>query len=775
MILDDVRHLVKIELKRISSRRTLLNSNMGSPFTFRNHTFIRLSLIIAVVVIATWNILSVQSRYFSKVAKFQASHNKKADLYSFQESVCLIAPYIDAVSYAGSLNNNPVFKLAIADNVMYIDFDINAKPGQYITARRTEKIDKPFIYEISFLNRSLDQFQFIQRGISGTHDFSDGFAKKLNSDKSTISSIHPCDSRQAFVSASVILATDKPYNNTDKYGWKAALYTNNVMCHDTVKASAFDLLLTSNLSDYKVLNVVGPSATDIIVEKSGQMTNDERGIQFAPNSGLLISFNDSTTHKFATHNHFIGDYDVDNLEPKRDLCPKINGTDKGLKGFKHSMKLGPLSTVTKIGDSLYFFYLNEDSEDMRLKMEWPHSDTTEYPDNIAQVVAGKEKEKVNIFASDKKMMAITTYNQSRNIMAIYHKAKSGLELFDCVYPCVESKQKTTAIKGIVPDDITDWAGCKKIATFFGLINTLHNYGEDIMNTYTKYSHTPKLELPPSAVHADGDDFWFFTRYNTLTIMRANAKDCSVLDFTTVNVFHETKVSALLGQKDPPFYVEDRYYGTDNKKWIPELDQVYYYNIKRDPPTVGPSTTLNPATSDTPSPTDISSTSNVPSTSEGESTAPTNGKDTSTSSLVVFSIIAVVLAVVVVISAAACCLMSGSRADAGTNKSYKSLRRPPPFREKSKKSHKSVRGSPKKQSLPARKSNLSGTKSVRSQKLSKSGKLSQTGSGHKSVRSGLHSPSLKSSAKVKSADRSPKNSSPKSSPIKSPKSKSIKMK
>lgn len=122
---------------------------------------------------------------------------------------------------------------------------------------------------------------------------------------------------------------------------------------------------------------------------------------------------------------------------------------------------------------------------------------------------------------------------------------------------------------IVPDDITFWKTCKKIVSFYGSLYTMHNYNENILDTPSKWNKLPleHFPYPIEAVHAEGDEFWFFVKLTSVLVFTVDSRNCSELVFTRKKMIHYTQLFGNTIAVVPQVVLEGRYW--DGSKWNPD--------------------------------------------------------------------------------------------------------------------------------------------------------------------------------------------------------------
>lgn len=134
----------------------------------------------------------------------------------------------------------------------------------------------------------------------------------------------------------------------------------------------------------------------------------------------------------------------------------------------------------------------------------------------------------------------------------------------------------------VPDDITHWTCCKKIVSVYGWLYTLHNYNQHIFKDSSNWFifDANWFDHKIQAIHAEADEFMFFTKATTVIVMRANSRNCNRLELSNKRVMH---VRQLFNYLPKQIYIEGRYF--ENSVWLPQFSSVPW--TKRDLTTLNP--------------------------------------------------------------------------------------------------------------------------------------------------------------------------------------------
>lgn len=142
------------------------------------------------------------------------------------------------------------------------------------------------------------------------------------------------------------------------------------------------------------------------------------------------------------------------------------------------------------------------------------------------------------------------------------------------YNLSDSRDSLRPYEDIIPDDITYWSACKKIVSFYGFMYVLHNHGENIITSKGIWGILPEryFDYPIEAVHADGDNFYFFVKATTLYHAYVDPTDCRELRMLKVSRNHH-QAQFFKMDKFIHYSHELRYY--DGKEWIPSWDGPKY--------------------------------------------------------------------------------------------------------------------------------------------------------------------------------------------------------
>lgn len=161
--------------------------------------------------------------------------------------------------------------------------------------------------------------------------------------------------------------------------------------------------------------------------------------------------------------------------------------------------------------------------------------------------------------------AAVVVDKNATQVGYFDESKTGE--FEGIFLTQEHLVKLSPVM-VVPNDITHWTSCKKIISFYGSLYTMHNYDENILDTASKWNILPleHFPYPIEAVHAEGDEFWFFVKLSSVLVFTVDSRYCSELVFTRKKVIHN---SQLLGNISPYVILEGRYY--DGSQWNPSWD------------------------------------------------------------------------------------------------------------------------------------------------------------------------------------------------------------
>lgn len=243
----------------------------------------------------------------------------------------------------------------------------------------------------------------------------------------------------------------------------------------------------------------------------------------------------------------------------------------------------PLKTLTKWGDNNYIGFHTIRRSHNNFQQErvsiWSRTDESspyefkKVDSNFLEVIGGgNERLEALSIAKDGietwQLRAVTTTKNSSFARFFTHK----LNHEDIIKPKIYlnlSNVTANVVNGYdVPLDVTHWTTCRKVvALYLDFKFTLNEYNESINSNYSARISPEKTYLPPiTALHAEGDEFYFMAKATTVVKMTADSTNCSTLRFRNKIVMN---IRQMFEPNAKVLMVEGRYY--DGEKWIPPWD------------------------------------------------------------------------------------------------------------------------------------------------------------------------------------------------------------
>lgn len=190
----------------------------------------------------------------------------------------------------------------------------------------------------------------------------------------------------------------------------------------------------------------------------------------------------------------------------------------------------------------------------------------------------KSWKKRGIFGKLENILAMTIYSPEGKTSRCHILYKSNM--FETIVGYINSNidadyntdEAIMKANSPIPDDVVYWSTCKKIVSFYGFMYALHDHKRNILEDEAWWNILPQehFEYPIEAVHADGNNFYFFLKVSTLYhVVVEPSNFCKELKVLSVSKNHHQ--SQLFKMNHIVHYhTGGRYY--DGRSWIPSFTQ-----------------------------------------------------------------------------------------------------------------------------------------------------------------------------------------------------------